>query len=123
MVLDEMKAYEMEFLEHLNWLGMDDEFLAYVDSRVKRYNVAADAFGWACFPKLDDAGVLIDMRVLVPAIVDEETLLINVHEYVHAFDLYQVLGCVYEDCVDEREKRAKDAEHLVLERRKIKRDQ
>lgn len=118
-----MKAYEMEFLEHLYYLGMDDEFLAYIESRVKRYNVAVDALGWACFSKLDEDGVLIDIRVLVPAIVDEATMLINVHEYVHAFDLYQVLGCVYEDCVEERERRARDAEHLVLERRKRKRDQ
>ena len=35
---------------------------------------------------------LIDIQVIVPNIIDLKTLLINIHEYTHAHDLYLCIG-------------------------------
>lgn len=40
---------------------------------------------WSCFPILDSEGVLRDICILVPPIVDEFTLKADIHEFVHAF--------------------------------------
>lgn len=42
--------------------------------------------------KLDDSNFLIDMKVLVPRIINLETSLVNVHEFNHAYYLYKTLG-------------------------------
>lgn len=108
-----------EFFEHLHFLGMDDEnFLKFLEGKIRRYSLPWNSFGWGVFPKLDDEGRIIDIRMLVPDICDEKTLLINIHEYTHAFDLYNALNTLDDSSKDEEyERRAKSAEYKVLERR------
>ena len=67
------------------------------------HDTSLDWFG--CFPILED-GIIIDLRVLVPEIVTEKNLLVNIHEFYHAYELYGELGTVY---VENREQREKNA--------------
>lgn len=108
-----------EFLECLKLVGIyDEEFLSFLEGKVHRYPSYMEQIGWAVFSKLDNEGKIIDIRILVPIIYDEKTLLINIHEYVHAYDLYKKLNQFDDNRKDEEfEIRAKEAERLVLEKR------
>ena len=44
-----------------------------------------------CFYKVENE-IIKDFNVCVPQIIDEQTLLINIHEYVHALIIYNSLG-------------------------------
>lgn len=44
-----------------------------------------------CFYKVENE-IITDFKVCVPKIIDEKTLLINIHEYVHALIIYNSLG-------------------------------
>lgn len=111
-----------EFLEHLHFLGIDDRnFMIFLDDRIHRYPLAWDQFGWGVLPKLDEEKRIIDFLVVVPEIVDEKTLLVNIHEYVHAHDWFQALNQIDDESKDEEyEKRAQEAEQKVLQRRTTK---
>lgn len=39
-----------------------------------------------------EAGNIINFKIYVPEIIDEKTLLINIHEYIHALFLYKMLN-------------------------------
>ena len=109
-----------EFLDYLKYLGIyDEEFISFLDGKVHRFPTYKETIGWGVFPKLDSKGRIIDFRILVPIIRDEKSLLINIHEYVHAYDWYQRLNEFDDISKDEEfEKRARNAEKLILERRK-----
>lgn len=47
--------------------------------------------------KTDDQGTLLDIKLIIPIIVDLETALINISEYQKAYELYQRLGQKLED--------------------------
>ena len=47
------------------------------------------------FPGIDKDGVLKKFMVSVPFVVDEITMLINIHEYTHAIENYYRLGKKY----------------------------
>lgn len=44
-----------------------------------------------CFYKVENE-IITDFKVCVPKIIDEKTLLINIHEYIHALIIYNSLG-------------------------------
>ena len=83
-----------------------EQFFEYIETKVHvlPYDTSLEWFG--CFPILKD-GILIDIRVLVPEIVTEQNLLVNLHEFYHAYELYGVLGTIY---VENREQREKNAD-------------
>ncbi len=117
MINDET-YWKSEFLVALEYEGITDiNFFNYLkenDKRVKRYRIPFNALGWGVFPKIDKDGILRDIRILVPEIVDEKTLCINIHEYVHAYEMYYQIGEVYEWHVKESEEKAVKAEHNYL---------
>ena len=83
----------------------DEDFFEYIKTKVHYlpYDTPLEWFG--CFPILED-GIVKDIGVLVPKIVTEKNLLVNLHEFYHAYELYNELGCIY---VEDREKREKNA--------------
>lgn len=83
----------------------DENFFEYIKIRVHilPYDTSLEWFG--CFPILED-GIIKDIRVLVPEIVTENNWLVNLHEFYHAYELYNELGCIY---VENREQREKNA--------------
>lgn len=101
----------------------NDDFWKFLDGKIKEYPLLVDEFGWGCFPVYDKDNTLIDIRVLVPKIVEEGTLLVNVHEFTHAYLLYLNLGKKYE--LDDEEvarsenyAKGKEKEYLKLKHAK-----
>lgn len=45
-----------------------------------------------CYYEINEKGKLISFKVCVPEITNERTLLINIHEYIHALLLYNMLN-------------------------------
>ena len=85
---------EQEFLSILVNLEIgNQEFFQFLEGKVKRYPIKE--FGWGCFPILDEDNKIVDMRILVPDFLDELCIRINIHEYAHAFELFNELGQVY----------------------------
>ena len=85
---------EQEFLNILVNLEIgNQEFFQFLEGKVKRYPIKE--FGWGCFPILDEDNKIVDMRILVPDFLDELCIRINIHEYAHAFELFNELGQVY----------------------------
>ena len=100
---------EQEFLAILHELAIgNEEFFKFLEGKVKRYPLKD--FGWGCFPILDEDNRIVDLRVLVPDFFDELCLRINIHEYAHAFELYNELGQVYVENKETRENNAKEKE-------------
>jgi len=93
-----------------------EDFFDYVKHKVKTLPSTCSLNWYGCFPVLED-GILKDIRLLVPEITDERSLLVNIHEYVHALDLYKELGNVYEERREERELNASNMEKLYIKRR------
>ncbi len=90
------------------------EFWRYIKEKIHRFHGQSNDFPWACFPITDQNNILIDIKLAVPYIVDEKTLLINIHELAHAYELYGLLGkeCIYR--VENSENFAKEKETLYL---------
>lgn len=96
-----------------------EEFFDYIKDKVKTVPSLYDFNGYGCFPLLEE-GVLKDIAVLVPEIVDERTLLINIHEYAHAFGLFNELNTIYVDKKEERENYASSMEEKYIKKYAIK---
>ena len=69
----------------------------------------SDTCFYGCFPIVCD-DMLLDIRVCVPEINSLKDLLINVHEFAHAIELYYEIGSFYIDDSDLREATAKNME-------------
>ena len=98
----------------------NEEFFLYIKERVKvlPFDVALSWFG--CFPILE-GDIIKDIRVCVPEIKTEQNLLVNIHEYYHAYELYNELGQVWIPNIEEREQAAKDFEETyILSKKKTK---
>ena len=53
-------------------------------TRTKRISAPIESGIWGTFFSKDESGNVIDIKILVPEIIDELTLLVNIHEYAHA---------------------------------------
>ena len=94
----------------------NDEFFSFIKGKVYRY--PTKDFPWACIPILDDNEIIKDIRIIVPEFLNEKCLLINIHEYYHAYELFNELGNIYVENIDIRERNAKNKEQLYLKMKK-----
>jgi hypothetical protein len=81
---------ENDIKEFLNY---PDEFWKYVDERttiVDSYFEEEKEFYGVNIKTNNNC--IDDMKVFVPEIINLETALVNVHEYTHAYNLYEILG-------------------------------
>lgn len=94
-----------------------EEFFKFMEGKIKvvSYDTPIEWFG--CFP-LIEKDILIDIRLLVPEIKTQKNLLVNIHEYVHAIELFDELGTKYECRREERENRASNYEKIYLDSKK-----
>ena len=94
-----------------------EEFFKFMEGKIKvvSYDTPIEWFG--CFPLIEN-GILTDIRLLVPEIKTQKNLLVNIHEYVHAIELFDELGTVYKDRREARESRASNYEKIYLENKK-----
>lgn len=107
---------EEEFQNILLQLNIGNtEFFEFIKGKIKRYPVKD--FGWGCFPILDMDNKIVDMHILVPDFLDELCIRINIHEYAHAFEIYNELGEVYIENRAVRENNAREKELEFLRSR------
>ena len=98
----------------------DESFFMYIKDKVKvlPFDISLAWFG--CFPIVKD-NIIVDIRVAVPKIVTEQNLLVNIHEFYHAYEIYNELGQEYIPNIEEREKRASLFEETyILSKKKTK---
>lgn len=95
-------------------------FWRFLKGKIKVLPLGVQEFPWGCFLRLDRDGVLVDIRILVPKIVDEATLLVNIHELTHAYELFGKLNLLYEENRQRSEELAvsKEQEYLLRFRNK-----
>lgn len=95
----------------------EKEFWDYMSTRTKVTpgNFSKEWYG--CFPIVSDDEILTDIRLLVPEIDSIDNLLVNIHEYTHAYELFLELGTHYEDDRENREARAVSKEKEYIKRR------
>lgn len=111
--------YNLDFKEFLVENQMNDpNFLEYAEKVVWRTPSNQTKNWYRVFPNVDKDDVLIGFRFIVSEIHTREDLLVNIHEYTHAFDLYQELGSVYKENLEEKELRAKKLEKKYLSKEK-----
>ena len=76
------------------FLSYPQEFWDFVTPKIRRVDprIKENEILYVTLLKVDDEGILRDIRVMVPEIIDLRTACINVHEFKHAFDLYLKIG-------------------------------
>ncbi len=92
----------------------NQKFYDFMKGKIKRYPLKVQDFGWGVFPLIDEKGILTDIRMIVPIIYDVKSLCVNIHEYVHAYEVYLELGKIYIWNVQRSEEKAKEAEKRYL---------
>lgn len=110
---DQIIALAMDEKDIKKFLGCNDKLWDFLQNKIIRVDIttkeAMDFFG--VYPK-EENGKVADFKVIVPYIFNLETLLINVHEFQHAIDVYNTLGkCLANDNEEyELSARAKEKE-------------
>lgn len=76
------------------FLNLPEEFWNYIKNKIKYIdgNKKENEFFYSTLMKFDENNHLIDIKVLIPYIIDLKTALVNVHELKHVYDLYLLLG-------------------------------
>ena len=80
------------------------EFWEFMQGKIKVLDGLNLAW-YGVFPLVSADGILQDIRMLVPSFDENKkmTTLINIREFMHAFELFQKLGRPYEDKKEEGE--------------------
>lgn len=95
-----------------------EEFFDFIKNKVHVLPPKTSLDWYGYFPILEDNKIK-DIRLLVPEIIDDKTLLINIHEYFHALELFNELGTIYEERREERENKAKEMEKKYIKNKPI----
>lgn len=95
-----------------------EEFFDFMKGKIKELPADTSLDWFGCFPIVKD-GILKDIRLLVPEIKNEQNLLVNIHEYVHALELFDEIGYFYEERKEERESKARNMEKVYIKRKSI----
>lgn len=76
------------------FLNYPTEFWKFVKTKITYVDSTKEGneFFYSTLMKFDTNNNLIDIKVLIPRIIDLKTSLVNIHELKHAYDLYQLLG-------------------------------
>lgn len=95
-----------------------EDFFDFVKGKEKILPIKNELAWFGCFPVVEK-GILKDIKIMVPEIVDEQTMLINIHEYTHALALFNELGMEYIPNIEKREVRASNMEKIYKKRKSI----
>ena len=93
------------------------EFKNFIKDRVRVIDRPISEDWYSCFPMVKN-NILVDLRLLVPKLISNETLLVKIHEYAHAMELYKEIGSPYIENTIIREENAKKLELKYIERTK-----
>ncbi len=116
-----MQESEINYLINiLKSLGINDNsYFTYINQtgRIRVIDVPIDSNIWGCFIQ-EKEGVITDIKFLVPPLTEERSILINIHELAHGYEIFPYLGTTYQEDKNKSEKYAKDIEQQYLERKK-----
>ena len=89
------------------------DFIDYLSDKVRI--IDTDDKSWfGFFPILDRKNRLVGVRLLIPKLNSIDNLLVWIHEYTHAYELYNKLGMEYIENVIQSEKIATDMEKRYI---------
>lgn len=91
----------------------DNDFFDYIDSRIVYIPSGSDVFWYGCHP-LIKGDKIRDVRVVVPIVKTDFDIIVNIHEFTHAIEFYNELGCFYNENRIDREKKAHKMEKIYL---------
>lgn len=94
-IVKEFLDFPLEFWEYIK------KRIIYVDSKIEGNEIFYNTF-----MKFDNESRLIDIKVMIPYIIDIKTACVNIHELKHAYDLFLELGNIVNINGDEYEKNA-----------------
>ena len=94
-IVKEFLDFPLEFWEYIK------NRIIYVDSKIEGNEIFYNTF-----MKFDNDNRLMDIKVMIPYIVDIESACVNIHELKHAYDLFFELGNIVNINEDEYEKSA-----------------
>lgn len=106
----------IQFLKEQNLYK--EEFFDFMKHKTKVVSSDTPIESFGCFPIVEN-DILKDIRLLVPEIKTGQNLLVNIHEYVHALELFNELGNIYEERREERENKARNMEKVYIKRKSI----
>ena len=95
----------------------NESFVTFMKNKILIVPNTTETEWYGCFPIVEN-NILKDIRLLVPEIKNEKDLLINIHEFTHAIELYEELNNTYEERVEERESKARQMEKVYLKTKK-----
>lgn len=97
---------QLEFVDFMNKHKLyTKEFQEFIKNKTKIIDRDIEEDWYGCFPIIKD-NLLVDIRLLIPKLKDKKTLLVNIHEYEHAMELFSELGKEYKDNIQFREDNA-----------------
>lgn len=102
----------------MDYLHYPIDFWEYIMPRIslRDSHIPEHRFFYLVNIKVDTEDNIVDMHVGVPAIVNLETALVNIHEFRHAYDLYQLLGHPLPKEEEEYEKDAREEEKKFIKK-------
>lgn len=76
------------------FLNYPEDFWKFVKTKITYIDSTKEGneLFYSTLMKFDADERLIDIKVLIPYIIDLKTALVNIHELKHAYDLYQLIG-------------------------------
>lgn len=114
---NELLGLILTMKEVKEFLNYEESFWQYIKDRtfIIDNNEVEDNSIYGVILKLDN-DYLIDIKILIPKIINLETTLINIHELKHAYDLYKVLETKLTKSDKEYEEYAKNLEQDFKEK-------
>lgn len=108
---------ELTLIKALNEVNINDKsFLKYMRQNCKKYNLPKETGLWGCFINKDQNDIITGVRIIVPNIINTDTLLINIHEYTHAYEIYKRIGEKDNLNQEQEETKARQNEALYLKK-------
>lgn len=76
------------------FLGFEEEFWQYIKERERSVEVVPEVAEGISYviPLYDENGLVVDVKILVPEVVDLSTSLLAIKCYIKAYDIYRALG-------------------------------
>ena len=110
-----LKGLLLTMEDIVSYLGYPADFWNYIASRIsiRDSHIEEHKFFYLVNVKCDSQNHIVDMHVGVPAIINLETALVNIHEFKHAYDLYRRIGEVFEE-EEQYEEDAREEEKVFV---------
>lgn len=102
------------------FLGYEDDFWQYLRNRIKLIDKSTDIIEKVGVKPITDNGIIVDIDILVPKIIDLNSAITTLDIYEKAHNLYKLLGSCIEDYKELNINPSKKEEVLELLTKKAK---